>query len=225
MARKQKQYHFIYKTVNQVNGKWYMGMHSTDNLEDGYIGSGKRLWYSIRKYGRENFKMEILEFLPDRRSLKEREKEIVNEGLLQDPMCMNLAVGGEGGFRGEEATKKWYMSGQASYRKKLENESYKETVRHHHIDGYEKFKMTGFYQVFLDKMKKRLGKDNPFYGKTHTEEFKENMKNRMKNIQKGEKNSQFGMKWIHNLELKQCKRIKKDEQIPDGWKSGRKMKF
>ena len=85
--------------------------------------------------------------------------------------------------------------------------------------------MTGFYQVFLDKMKKRLGKDNPFYGKTHTEEFKENMKNRMKNIQKGEKNSQFGMKWIHNLELKQCKRIKKDEQIPDGWKSGRKMKF
>ena len=42
---------FIYKTTNLINGKYYIGMHSTDNLEDVYIGSGKRLWFSIKNYG------------------------------------------------------------------------------------------------------------------------------------------------------------------------------
>jgi hypothetical protein len=40
----------------------------------------------------------ILEFFSDRSSLVEREKQLVNESLLKDPMCMNMCVGGEGGF-------------------------------------------------------------------------------------------------------------------------------
>lgn len=73
-------------------------MHSTDSLEDGYIGSGTRLWHSIKKHGRESFSIEILEFLPDRESLKKREAELVNEELIIDQLCMNLKVGGEGGW-------------------------------------------------------------------------------------------------------------------------------
>ena len=57
MGRKQKKYHFIYKTTNLINDKFYIGMHSTDDLNDKYIGSGKRLWYSINKYGINNFKL------------------------------------------------------------------------------------------------------------------------------------------------------------------------
>ena len=98
MPRKQKKYHFIYRTTNLLNGKFYVGMHSTDNLEDGYVGSGKRLGYSIRKYGLENHKFEILEFLPSREELKKREAEVVNEELLSNPLCMNLKFGGEGGW-------------------------------------------------------------------------------------------------------------------------------
>ena len=106
MSRKQHDYHYIYKTICLVNNKFYIGMHSTSNLEDGYIGSGKRLWYSIKKYGRENFKMEILEFLPDRSSLKLREKEVVNSDLLKEELCMNLKEGGDGGFSSMEHKKK-----------------------------------------------------------------------------------------------------------------------
>jgi hypothetical protein len=81
---KEKKFHFIYKTTCLINGKYYIGMHSTNELNDGYIGSGKRLWYSVRKYGKENFKCEILEFLPDRELLAVRERELVNEEILKD---------------------------------------------------------------------------------------------------------------------------------------------
>lgn len=32
-------YNFIYKTTNQINGKVYIGIHSTNKLNDGYIGN------------------------------------------------------------------------------------------------------------------------------------------------------------------------------------------
>ncbi len=95
--RKPKKYHYIYKTTNLIRDYFYIGMHSTNNLEDGYLGSGKRIRYSIRKYGIENHKFEILEFLPSREELKIREKEIVNEEMLANPQCINLRIGGEGG--------------------------------------------------------------------------------------------------------------------------------
>ena len=103
MARKPHTYHYIYKTICTITNKFYIGMHSTANLNDGYIGSGKRLRYSILKYGYDNHTREILEFLPDRISLKAREAEIVNENLLSDPFCMNLAKGGGG----DVYLKKW----------------------------------------------------------------------------------------------------------------------
>lgn len=102
MPRKKHSYHYIYRVTCNVTGKYYIGMHSTSNLEDGYFGSGKILKRSLNKYGKDNHSIEVLEWLSDRSSLKLREKEIVNESLLTDSMCMNLTIGGEGGaiFKG-----------------------------------------------------------------------------------------------------------------------------
>lgn len=91
-------YHYIYKVTYLPNGKYYVGMHSTDNLEDGYMGSGRRIKWLVKRYGLEHFKFEILEYLPNRKSLIEREKEIVGKELLKDIKCLNLKEGGEGGF-------------------------------------------------------------------------------------------------------------------------------
>jgi hypothetical protein len=71
---------------------------ATDNLEDGYLGSGKVLRYSINKHGEQNHRKEILEELPTREALKLREAELVNKDLLAHPLNMNLKFGGEGGW-------------------------------------------------------------------------------------------------------------------------------
>jgi len=46
-----------------VNGKIYIGMHETNDLEDDYMGSGKLLRYAKEKYGIENFTFKVLMFL------------------------------------------------------------------------------------------------------------------------------------------------------------------
>lgn len=50
----------LYQTTNLVNGKIYVGIHQSQSLDDAYLGSGKLLKAAIKKYGRKNFKREIL---------------------------------------------------------------------------------------------------------------------------------------------------------------------
>jgi hypothetical protein len=49
----------IYKTTNLINGKIYVG--SDKNNNEKYLGSGKLLKQSIKKYGKQSFKKEVLQ--------------------------------------------------------------------------------------------------------------------------------------------------------------------
>lgn len=90
-------YNFVYKTTNNLNGDYYYGVHSTNNLDDGYMGSGARINRSINKYGKENFTREIVQFFSRKKCAYSLESAIVTQELIEDPHCLNLAIGGFGG--------------------------------------------------------------------------------------------------------------------------------
>jgi hypothetical protein len=219
----RRKYHYIYKTTCLVTCRYYIGMHSTDNLEDGYQGSGKRLWYSINKYGLENHQTEILEFLPSREELKAREKELVNEELLEDKMCMNLAIGGEGGNGSKFLTKEQLSKGGKRSMEAIK--MLREADEQYRLKN-SKAISDAYYNAIKEgrRIPKQWGN---WEGRSHSEDTKQKMSERAK-LRTGNKNSQFGTCWIYNNETKQCIKIKNteiDSYLANGWTKGRKMKF
>lgn len=89
------QYHYFYKITNIETGSYYYGVHNTDNLNDGYMGSGKVLRLAYKKYGIDKFTKEIVRFFDTMDEAFEYEHEIVNEETLKDPKCYNVQIGGK----------------------------------------------------------------------------------------------------------------------------------
>ena len=100
-------YFLIYKSINLLNGKFYIGKHKTNNPNDSYLGSGLAIKEAIKKYGRQNFTKEILFFCASEEEMNQKEKEIVDEVLVANNDNYNMSVGGEGGphFKGRFHTK------------------------------------------------------------------------------------------------------------------------
>jgi hypothetical protein len=214
MAKKEKKIHYIYKTTCKVTGKYYVGMHSTHNLDDGYLGSGKRLRYSIRKYGVDSHIKEILEFLPNRDELKLREREIVNEELIQDKLCLNLILGGEGG-RGFTQEEQKLNSHKSNEKQKILRKN-PEWVHKKSMKQSETRKKKYEEGIWVKKH---------FFdwsGLNHSEKTKQKMSESSKNKGLGDTNSQFGTCWITNGD--ENKKIHKGDEIPLGWKLGRVLK-
>ena len=102
----KKVFFFLYETTNLINGKKYRGIHKTDNLNDGYIGSGFALKLSVKKHGKQNFKREILEFCSSYNELLEKEKIYVDEKWVNDNSNYNIKTGGQSaGILSDESKK------------------------------------------------------------------------------------------------------------------------
>lgn len=214
MARKEKKYHFIYKTTNLLSGKYYIGMHSTYNLNDGYMGSGNRLRRSLKKHGKENHVVEILEFCLSLDELKKREEEIVNLNEIAKEECLNLRVGGTGGFTSEQQKLNALKSHKKQKHLRETNKEWKEK----NIEAKSK-SMKRQYEKGVRDRKTVLD----WTGLNHSEETKKIMSELKKGKGLGSENSQFGTCWI-TIEGN-SKKIKKEEleiYIKQGWNKGRK---
>ena len=61
----------IYKTINKINGKVYIGQDTKDRPD--YFGSGILIIRALAKYGKDSFDKEILEECCSREDLDDRE--------------------------------------------------------------------------------------------------------------------------------------------------------
>lgn len=98
-VKEDKLFNYFYKITNLINGKFYYGIRSSNKLHsDKYMGSGLALLEAFKKYGRENFKKEIINHYPTRFEASEHERMIVDLEMINNPMCYNCRTGGQNGY-------------------------------------------------------------------------------------------------------------------------------
>jgi len=78
-------YFYTYKTTHS-SGKYYIGRHTTNKINDNYFGSGT--WVRSIK-DKSELQREILEFYESFEALLEAEQKLINENLNL-PNCMNF---------------------------------------------------------------------------------------------------------------------------------------
>jgi hypothetical protein len=189
------------------------------------MGSGKYLTLAQKKHGIENFTKEILYVFDTPELMYAKEAELVNEEFIAESNTYNLKVGGFGGFDYINST------GKNLYGLNGKTPNVKDNFARGRKTQKEKRKDKEWLKNYKEKQSKSIrllyenGYKNPFKGKSHKEETKRIIGEKSSKHQSGEGNSQFGKRWIYSLELKQSKKIKKDEPLPDGWFEGRKIKF
>lgn len=147
-------YFLFYKTTNLINGKFYIGSHQTLKLDDGYLGGGRILKKALKKYGRENFKREIIANCVSAQLAREIEAVLVRysiDNFKRD--CYNRSYSGTGAMLGKD---------NAFYGKS-------------HTDETKKYLSERASEAYK-------GEGNPFYGKQHTEEFKKKLSEERKGV-------------------------------------------
>ena len=207
-----KKYYLIYQVTNLINGKIYIGKHITNNLEDGYMGSGKLLARAKDKYGIENFKFTILMFLSNEDEMNLLERCVVTPEFCNREDTYNIMEGGSGGWDYVNLSSD-YSAG--SLRRKntiIQNNS---KTREKRIIGLKKFRKAlsldkerfNEYKRKLSKAKQKWnsyhpgymsGRNNPMYNHVYTQETI----NKMSISHTGERNPNAGKIWISNYDLR-----------------------
>lgn len=147
----------IYKTTNTLNGKTYIGQDSNNNPN--YYGSGLKIKRAIKKYGKENFKKEILEECDNITQLNSREIYWIAKLNTTDRKTgYNISIGGAEGDR-EKGRKILIEKGRYQYW--LEKYGAKEAdIRHSNwkskISKYQQEKMENGWS-HTDESKKKIG--------------------------------------------------------------------
>lgn len=186
--------HFIYLTTNLVTNEKYIGKHYGE-LDDDYLGSGKILKRAIDKYGKDNFKREILHISKDYQENNQKEKEFIKKyNAVQNRNFYNINEGGDGGdifhllpieqqekIR-EDARKRSSGENNPRYGVHLSEET-KEKIRQNRNTDYMK---TEEYRKTMSEAVK--GEKNGMYGKKHSEASKKKMSEAKKGKKLGKEN-------------------------------------
>jgi group I intron endonuclease len=145
----------IYKITNLINNKIYIGQDSKDR--ENYLGSGKLIKYAVNKYGKENFKKEIIEFCNSKKELNEKEKYWIKKINSFAPIGYNIGTGGEGQDNFTYHPEKERLNQiliKARKKAKIKNIGNKNMLGKHHTEK-TKIRISNFFKG------KKLGDENP----------------------------------------------------------------
>ena len=174
-------YHYVYIITNKINHKFYIGKHSTDDLDDGYMGSGIAINKAIQKYGIENFSKRILCFCDSAEDAYKVEEFLVTDNLIKRDDCYNMMVGGVGG-----PTLNGIENGMYGKTHTLEA---RKKIGEAHIGKPSWNKGKHFSEEIRKKMSEaHIGKPSLNKGKHLSEETKEKISETLKNYKKRMKN-------------------------------------
>ncbi len=166
-------YGYVYKTTDLRNNKIYIGQHKSNNFDDKYYGSGVRITRLLEKYGKENFKCEIIEECYSKDHLNEREIYWIDYLDSRNPdKGYNIASGGTWGDSGYHLG----MLGKSqSEKQKLAasiNGSYKRT------DEWKLNKSVSM--AGNDNGHGNKGRESTFKGKHHSDSSKKLLSDKLK---------------------------------------------
>lgn len=178
----EKTFNYTYVTTNLINGKKYIGDHSTDNLDDGYLGSGNLFTKKVNEYGRENFKKEIIEFFDTKQAAFDAQEKWINQYDTLVPNGYNISPKG-----GHNVSGCWNEISLEKKRKSVkkfydEHPEIVEDIRQKLI-GIKRSNKT---KRILSESKK--GEKNPMYGKSSPRkgaQLSKDQKEKLSNLYKG----------------------------------------
>ena len=104
--------HYTYMVTNNINGKVYVGSHSWsgEGIDPNYYGSGTAITRAVKKYGKENFQVEVLYYYETAEECRADEERILTEYNVRDcPHSYNMknsAIGFEKGTKHTEEAKR-----------------------------------------------------------------------------------------------------------------------
>jgi hypothetical protein len=147
-------FHIVYKSTHTATGRFYLGIHSTEDLADGYLGSGYALLRMVKKYGKPAFSREILRLELSRESAQEWEKTLVQE-FISHPLCVNIAEGGTGGVKGH----KRIHHPESLVEKTVSPELLPEFLENGWLSGLAKARTTGLVWIHKDSTRRRVQRD------------------------------------------------------------------
>lgn len=225
----RRKFHFVYEIRCKETGKFYRGKHSTDDLDDGYLGSGRWISNGVRKHGKERYERIILEMCSTSEEAFAREKELIAE-VRGQTLCMNQKEGGKG-LTSEDDSKMWERPG---FREKTV-ESMRQSRQRSWSDPEWKAKTSSSLSSAVTKLwedeeyRAKVSSGNSVAAKKvwenplYREQFSKAAKERMSDPTKC---SQFGTCWIVHPDHgpRKIKKDQIDSYLSDGWVRGRTIK-
>lgn len=100
-------YGYVYKTTNLINNKIYIGQHKSSSFDSSYYGSGRVFIRALKKYGKNNFNCELLEWCNNYDELNIKEEYWIHFYNSTDPIIgYNIQIGGNSAPKAEQTKEK-----------------------------------------------------------------------------------------------------------------------